>query len=29
MKEITDFADITKQMLLHYGLNPKKKFGTG
>lgn len=27
MKEITDFADITKQMLLHYGLNPKKKFG--
>lgn len=27
MKEITDFADITKKMLLHYGLNPKKKFG--
>lgn len=27
MKEITDFANITKQMLLHYGLNPKKKFG--
>lgn len=27
MKEITDFADMTKQMLLHYGLNPKKKFG--
>lgn len=27
MKEITNFADITKQMLLHYGLNPKKKFG--